>query len=50
MTFLTTLLIPDFLNKRKGCVVNIGSGAACICSGDPLYSYYAATKSYYSIN
>lgn len=46
MIYLTNLLLGDMVKREKGCIVNIGSGAACICSGDPLYSYYAATKSY----
>lgn len=46
MIYLTNLLLGDMIKREKGCIVNIGSGAACICSGDPLYSYYAATKSY----
>jgi 17beta-estradiol 17-dehydrogenase / very-long-chain 3-oxoacyl-CoA reductase len=32
------------LKKKKGAIVNIGSGAAIVIPSDPLYAVYAATK------
>lgn len=34
------------LRRKRGCVVNIGSGSATIVPADPLYSVYAGTKAY----
>jgi 17beta-estradiol 17-dehydrogenase / very-long-chain 3-oxoacyl-CoA reductase len=32
------------LERKKGAIVNIGSGAAIVIPSDPLYAVYAATK------
>ncbi|MBA0644378.1 hypothetical protein Goklo_028548, partial [Gossypium klotzschianum] len=32
--------------RKKGAIVNIGSGAAIVIPSDPLYAVYAATKAY----
>ncbi|CAA6659631.1 unnamed protein product [Spirodela intermedia] len=38
---------PSRMIKRKrGAIVNIGSGAAIVIPSDPLYAVYAATKAY----
>ncbi|XP_043724753.1 very-long-chain 3-oxoacyl-CoA reductase 1-like [Telopea speciosissima] len=37
-------LLPGMLKRKKGAIVNIGSGAAVIIPSDPLYAVYAATK------
>lgn len=43
---ITHAVLPTMIKKRKGAIVNIGSGAAIVVPSDPLYSVYAATKAY----
>ena len=43
-TRLTHLVIPQMIQRRKGAVINIGSGAATVLPSDPLYAVYAGTK------
>jgi len=46
LTRLTHLVLPQMVQRRKGAIVNIGSGAATVLPSDPLYAVYAATKGY----
>ncbi|XP_002984908.2 very-long-chain 3-oxoacyl-CoA reductase 1 [Selaginella moellendorffii] len=46
MTRMVHMVLPGMLKRRKGCIINMGSGAASILSSDPLYSLYAATKGF----
>lgn len=41
---ITHAVLPAMIKKKKGAIVNIGSGAAIVIPSDPLYSVYAATK------
>lgn len=44
VTFMTNLILPKMVEKKKGVVINISSlSAACPC---PLLSTYAASKAY----
>ncbi|KAH9625121.1 hypothetical protein KSS87_005826 [Heliosperma pusillum] len=43
---VTHAVLPNMIKRRKGAIVNIGSGAAIVIPSDPLYSVYAATKAY----
>lgn len=43
VTFMTSMIIPKMVEKRKGAIVNIGSAS---CFGFPLLTVYAATKAY----
>ncbi|KAL5717872.1 hypothetical protein ACHQM5_010829 [Ranunculus cassubicifolius] len=45
-TRVTQAVIPGMLKRKKGAIVNIGSGAATVIPSDPLYAVYAATKAY----
>ncbi|XP_042492437.1 very-long-chain 3-oxoacyl-CoA reductase 1-like [Macadamia integrifolia] len=45
-TKVTQALLPGMLERKKGAIVNIGSGAAIIIPSDPLYAVYAASKAY----
>ncbi|KAH9772855.1 Very-long-chain 3-oxoacyl-CoA reductase 1 [Citrus sinensis] len=46
-TKVTQAVLPAMLKRKKGAIVNIGSGAALgITSGPPLYSVYPAAKAY----
>ncbi|KAK0574410.1 hypothetical protein LWI29_023282 [Acer saccharum] len=45
-TWVTKAVIPVMLKKKKGAIVNIGSGSSVVVSSYPLYSIYAATKAY----
>ncbi|XP_011029597.1 PREDICTED: very-long-chain 3-oxoacyl-CoA reductase 1-like [Populus euphratica] len=44
-TKVTQVVLHGML-KKKGAIVNIGSGAAIVIPSDPLYAVYAATKAY----
>ncbi|EFJ35368.1 hypothetical protein SELMODRAFT_166350 [Selaginella moellendorffii] len=48
-TRMSQLLVPQMLKRRKGAIVNIGSGSGTILPSDPLYAIYAATKGYIEI-
>lgn len=43
-TKVTQAVLPGMLERKKGAIVNIGSGAAIVIPSDPLYAVYAATK------
>ncbi|XP_031117105.1 very-long-chain 3-oxoacyl-CoA reductase 1-like [Ipomoea triloba] len=45
-TKVTQAVLPGMIQRKKGAIVNIGSGAAIVIPSDPLYSVYAATKAY----
>ncbi|PQQ05475.1 very-long-chain 3-oxoacyl-CoA reductase 1-like [Prunus yedoensis var. nudiflora] len=45
-TKVTQAVLPGMLQRKRGAIVNIGSGAAIVIPSDPLYAVYAATKSY----
>ncbi|KAK4392924.1 Very-long-chain 3-oxoacyl-CoA reductase 1 [Sesamum angolense] len=45
-TKVTQAVLPGMVKRKKGAIVNIGSGAAIVIPSDPLYSVYAATKAY----
>lgn len=44
-TWVTKAVLPGMLKRKKGAVVNIGSGSSGAVSSYPLYTIYAATKS-----
>lgn len=43
-TKVTQAVLPAMLKRKRGAIVNIGSGAAIVIPSDPLYAVYAATK------
>ncbi|GBG58633.1 hypothetical protein CBR_g33 [Chara braunii] len=45
-TRMTHLALPGMLKRKRGAIVNIGSGAATVLPSDPLYSVYAGTKGF----
>ncbi|KAJ6903838.1 very-long-chain 3-oxoacyl-CoA reductase 1-like [Populus alba x Populus x berolinensis] len=45
-TKVTQAVLHGMLKRKKGAIVNIGSGAAIVIPSDPLYAVYAATKAY----
>ncbi|MFS8020486.1 putative very-long-chain 3-oxoacyl-CoA reductase [Helianthus anomalus] len=45
-TRVTQAVLPGMVKRKKGAIVNIGSGAAIVIPSDPLYAVYAATKAY----
>ncbi|KAJ8758830.1 hypothetical protein K2173_002609 [Erythroxylum novogranatense] len=45
-TKVTQAVLHGMLQRKKGAIVNIGSGAAIVIPSDPLYAVYAATKAY----
>ncbi|VAI58123.1 unnamed protein product [Triticum turgidum subsp. durum] len=44
VTRVTHAVLPGMVDRKRGAIVNIGSGAASVVPSDPLYSVYAATK------
>ncbi|PON91415.1 Short-chain dehydrogenase/reductase [Trema orientale] len=45
-TRVTRAVLPGMLERKRGAIVNIGSGAAIVVPSHPLYTIYAATKAY----
>lgn len=45
-TWITRAVLPGMLRKKKGAIVNIGSGSSGDLCSYPLNTIYAATKSY----
>ncbi|CAN0896343.1 Very-long-chain 3-oxoacyl-CoA reductase 1 [Linum grandiflorum] len=45
-TWVVKAVVPAMLSKRKGAVVNIGSGSSVVVPSYPLVTVYAATKAY----
>ena len=43
-TKVTQIVLPGMLKRKKGAIVNLGSGAATVIPSDPLYAVYAASK------
>ncbi|PWA39101.1 hypothetical protein CTI12_AA574000 [Artemisia annua] len=43
-TKVTQAVLPGMVMRKKGAIVNIGSGAAIVIPSDPFYAVYAATK------
>ena len=44
VTKIIQAVLPGMLKRKRGAIVNIGSGAAIVIPSDPLYAIYAATK------
>lgn len=45
-TRVTHAVIAGMVERKRGAIVNIGSGAATVIPCDPLYAVYAGTKAY----
>ncbi|KAI5679310.1 hypothetical protein M9H77_10260 [Catharanthus roseus] len=45
MTWVTSSVLPGMLEKKKGAIINIGSGSSEL-SSYPLYTVYAACKAF----
>ncbi|KAA8533249.1 hypothetical protein F0562_033218 [Nyssa sinensis] len=45
-TWVTLAVLPGMLKKKRGAIVNIGSGSCVAVPSWPLYTIYAATKAY----
>ncbi|EGC36363.1 hypothetical protein DICPUDRAFT_31983 [Dictyostelium purpureum] len=46
LTVLCKFVIPNMVEKRRGCIINIGSITANAPGGCPLLSVYCGTKAY----
>ncbi|XP_074587821.1 very-long-chain 3-oxoacyl-CoA reductase 1-like [Curcuma longa] len=46
MTKIAQAVLPGMLERKRGAIVNIGSGAANVIPSDPLFAVYSATKAY----
>ncbi|KZV57697.1 very-long-chain 3-oxoacyl-CoA reductase 1 [Dorcoceras hygrometricum] len=45
-TRVTHAVLPGMVKRKRGAILNMGSGAAVVIPSYPLYSVYAATKTY----
>ncbi|KHN29003.1 Inactive hydroxysteroid dehydrogenase-like protein 1 [Glycine soja] len=45
-TRVTKIVLRGMLQRRKGAIVNIGSGASVVVPSHPLFTIYAASKAY----
>ncbi|MED6119337.1 Very-long-chain 3-oxoacyl-CoA reductase-like protein [Stylosanthes scabra] len=45
-TRVTRAVVVGMMERRRGAIVNIGSGASVVIPSHPLYSIYAASKAY----
>ncbi|XP_047310692.1 very-long-chain 3-oxoacyl-CoA reductase 1-like [Impatiens glandulifera] len=45
-TKVTQAVLPGMIQRKRGAIISIGSGAANLIPSYPLYSVYAATKTY----
>lgn len=43
-TMVTKAVLPGMIQRKRGAIVNIGSGAAIVVPSHPLFTIYAATK------
>ncbi|KAI3426745.1 uncharacterized protein J3R85_009606, partial [Psidium guajava] len=43
---VTRAVVPGMVQRRRGAVVSIGSGAASVVPSHPLFAIYAATKAF----
>ncbi|KAK8959643.1 Very-long-chain 3-oxoacyl-CoA reductase 1 [Platanthera guangdongensis] len=46
LTRVTHAVLPGMVERKRGAILNIGSGAAIVIPSDPLYDVYAASKAY----
>ncbi|KAL0924431.1 hypothetical protein M5K25_005260 [Dendrobium thyrsiflorum] len=46
VTRVTHAVLPGMVERKRGAILNIGSGVAAVLPSEPLYAVYAATKSY----
>ncbi|KAJ8639570.1 hypothetical protein MRB53_016264 [Persea americana] len=46
MCRVTRVVLPVMLKKKRGAIINIGSGSADTLPSFPLYSVYSSTKAY----
>ncbi|KCV69052.1 hypothetical protein H696_04470 [Fonticula alba] len=46
LTHITQAVLPGMTSRRRGLIINIGSAAGLMSTGDPLYSVYSGTKAY----
>lgn len=45
-TLVTRAVVKGMVKRKRGAIVNIGSGASIVVPSHPLYAIYAATKAY----
>lgn len=46
LTEITKVVLTGMLERRKGAIVNIGSGGSVVVPSYPLFAVYASTKAY----
>ncbi|ONK57193.1 uncharacterized protein A4U43_C10F17560 [Asparagus officinalis] len=43
-SWMSRVVMKGMVERGRGAVVNVGSGAACVLPSFPLYTVYSATK------
>jgi 17beta-estradiol 17-dehydrogenase / very-long-chain 3-oxoacyl-CoA reductase len=43
-TRITRAVVPAMVRRRRGAVINVGSGSSVVLPAFPFYTVYAATK------
>ena len=43
-TEMTRIVVPQMVDRKKGCIINVSSAAGLISIGDPLYAVYSGPK------
>lgn len=43
---MVQMVLPGMLKRKRGAIVNIGSGSASVLPSDPLYALYAGSKGF----
>ncbi|KAK3132302.1 hypothetical protein QOZ80_6AG0519270 [Eleusine coracana subsp. coracana] len=46
LTRVTQAVLPGMLKRKRGAILNIGSGSSAVLPSDPLNAVYSATKAY----
>nr|QEX51364.1 very-long-chain 3-oxoacyl-CoA reductase 1-like isoform X1 [Cymbidium ensifolium] len=46
LTRVTHAVLPGMVERKRGAILNVGSGSSTVIPSEPLYAIYAASKAY----